>query len=121
LDETSVIDAVARSLLATAALVIVGGTGFIVYFTKRPRNADLPGLRVLKRANRRLAPLWRAISPGVPDSSGSEQEASRDLGRLLLASIFVVFLAIFLFGADVAAWLFPRATAAARNDRAMRT
>jgi hypothetical protein len=48
LDATSVIDAVARSLLATAALVILGGTGFIVYFTKRPCNADLPGLRVIK-------------------------------------------------------------------------
>jgi hypothetical protein len=111
LDDRSVIESVARSLAVMAVLVLLGAVGFIVYCIKRPRNADLPGLRAVKRANRRLARLWRTISPGLRDSSGSEQEASRDLGRLLLAAIFVVFLAMFLFGADVAAWLFPRAMA----------
>lgn len=111
LDETSVTDSVGRSLLAMAALVLLGGAGFIAYFVKRPRNANLPALRVVKRMNQRLTSLWRAISPGLPDPAGSEQEASRDLGRLLLASIFVIFLAVFVLGAGFAAWLFPRAMA----------
>jgi hypothetical protein len=110
-EEQSVIDAVGRALLEMAALVVLGAAGFAVYFIKRPRNADRSILRVLKRANQGLAPLWRAISPGLPDPPGSDSEASRDLGRLLLVSIFVVFLAIFVFGADFAAGLFPRAMA----------
>src|SRR5262249_56391628 len=79
--------------------------------SSRDRSADLPVLRGVKRLNARLAPLWRTISPGVPDAAGSPEEADRDLGHLLLATIFVVFVAIFVVGADLAAFLFPRATA----------
>jgi hypothetical protein len=111
LDETSVIDAVGRSLLELAALVFLAALGFVVYVIKRERAAGLELLRVLKRVNERLAPLWRAISPGIPDPPGSDQEADRNLGRLLLAGIFVIFLAIFVFGADSAALIFPRAMA----------
>jgi hypothetical protein len=111
LDETSVIEAVGRSLVELAGLVLLAALGFIVYVIKRDRNADLPLFRVLKRMNERLALLWRAISPGIPDPPGSDQEADRNLGRLLLASIFVVFLVIFVIGADFAASIFPRAMA----------
>jgi len=114
-EQTSVIDAVNGSLAALAALVGLAAAGFIVYVVKRDRSADLPFLRAflraVKRLNERLAPLWRAISPGLPDPPGSEEEADRDLGRLLLATVFVVFVAIFVFGAGFAALLFPRATA----------
>jgi hypothetical protein len=111
LDEASVIDAVGRSLVELAGLVLLAALGFIVYVIKRNRNADLPFLRVVKRGNERLAFLWRAISPGIPDPPGSGQETDRNLGRLLLAGIFVIFLAIFVFGADSAASIFPRAMA----------
>jgi len=111
LDETSVIDAVGRALVELASLVFLAALGFIVYVINRDRNAHLPLFRVLKRVNERLALLWRAISPGIPDPPGSDQEADRNLGRLLLASIFVVFLAIFVIGADFAASTFPRAMA----------
>jgi hypothetical protein len=112
LDQTpEVIDAVNRSLAALAALVVLAAAGFIVYVVKRQRCADLPFLRAVKRLNERLTPLWRAISPGLPDPPGSEEEADRDLGRLLLAAIFVGFVAIFVSGAGFAALFFPRATA----------
>src|SRR5262249_21751624 len=66
----------------------------------------------LKRLNASLAPLWRAISPGLADPPGSQEEADRNLGRLLLATIFVVLVAIFfVFGAWFSALVFPRATA----------
>jgi hypothetical protein len=85
--------------------------GFVVYVLKRNRAAGLEFLRVLKRVNERPALLWWAISPGIPDPPGSDQEADRNLGRLLLAGIFVIFLSIFVFGADSAALIFPRAMA----------
>jgi hypothetical protein len=111
LDEASVIDAVSRSLLELAGLVLLAALGFVVYVIARNRDGDVALLRDLKRVNARLAPLWRAISPGIPDPAGSEQEADHNLGRLLLAGIFVIFLAIFVFGADSAALIFPRAMA----------
>jgi hypothetical protein len=111
LDEASVIDAVSRSLLELAGLVLLAALGFVVYVIARNRDADVALLRDLKRVNERLALLWRAISPGIPDSAGSEQEADHNLGRLLLTGIFVIFLSIFVFGADSAALIFPRAMA----------
>ena len=110
-EQTSVIDAVNGRLAALAVLVVLAAAGFIVYVVKRDRIADLPFLQAVKRLKEWLAPLWRAISPGLPDPPGSEEEANRDLGRLLLATIFVVFVGILLFGAGLAALLFPRATA----------
>jgi len=104
-------DQVDRSLAMLGLLVVLAAAAFILYVLKRDRSADLPVLRRVKRLNARLAPLWRTISPGVADAPGSPEEADRDLGRLLLATIFVVFVAIFVFGAGVAALLFPRATA----------
>jgi hypothetical protein len=111
LDQKEVIAAVDRALIEIAVLVVAGAAGFIFYVVKRPRNADAPIIRVLKRLNRILAPLWRLLSPGLADAPGSDDEASRDLGRLLLLGVFAIFLAIFCFGADFAARLFPRAMA----------
>jgi hypothetical protein len=111
LDESSVISAVDRSLIILAVLVLFGFAGFVLYVQRRNRKADLAFLRAIKAANDRLAPFWRAISPGVPDPPRSQEEADRNLGRLLLTLIFVVFATFFVLGADFAALLFPRATA----------
>jgi hypothetical protein len=110
-DQTAVIDEANRSLAMLAALVVLAAAGFMLYVVKRNRSADLPVLRGVKRLNERLVPLWRSISPGLADAPGSEEEAGRDLGRLLLATIFVAFVAFFVFGAGFAALMFPRATA----------
>jgi hypothetical protein len=111
LDEKEVTATVDRALIEMAVFVVVGAAGFIFYVIKRPRDADVPVLRELKRRNRKLAPLWRKLSPGLADVLDSDDEASRDVGRLILLGVFVTFLFIFLFGADVAGQLFPRAMA----------
>jgi hypothetical protein len=105
------IDDVNLRLVELAVLVVLAAAGFLVYVVKRDRTGDLPFVRTVKRLNERLAPLWQAISPGLADPPGSQEEADRNLGRLLLATIFAVFVAIFVFGAGFAALLFPRATA----------
>jgi hypothetical protein len=110
--QSAEIDDVNRRLAELAALVVLAAAGFLVYVVKRDRAGDLPLFRTLKRLNASLAPLWGAISPGLADPPGSQEEADRNLGRLLLATIFVVLVAIFfVFGAWFAALVFPRATA----------
>jgi len=104
LDQKEVITAVGWSLVEMALLVLAGAVGFGFYVIYRPRHVDLPVLRTIKR---KCAPLWRTWSPGV---TGRDEE-DRDLGRLLLLIIFLIFLSIFALGADVAGWLFPRAMA----------
>jgi hypothetical protein len=111
LDEHEVLAAVNWALIEIAILVILGLVGFLLYVRYRPKSADWPILRVLKRANEIFAPLWRAVSPGLRDEPGGDDEASRDLGRTILFGVFVVFALIFAFGADFAAGLFPRALA----------
>jgi len=111
LDQTEVIAAVDRALVEMALLVCAGAIGFVIYVFYRPRDADLPVLRTIKQRNARLADVWRTISPGIPDPQGTDAEQARNLGRLLLLIIFVAFLCIFAFGADIAGRLFPRAMA----------
>ena len=111
LDETSVTRAVDRWLLVVALLVLAGAGCFIAYTMKRPLDADRPVVHALKRMNTPTKPVWRAIAPGLRAPPGSPEEASRDLGRTLIAGVFLLFLAIFALGADFAAWLFPRAMA----------
>ena len=94
-----------------AVVVILAAIGFLIYTIKRPRNADTVGLRTLKNLNRRLAPEWNRISPGLRDQESQDAEASRNVGRFLLLVVFVAFLAIFLWGADFAARLAPRSMA----------
>jgi hypothetical protein len=94
-----------------AVVVILAAIGFLIYTIKRPRNADTVGLRTLKNLNRRLAPEWNRISPGLRDQESQDAEASRNVGRFLLVVVFVAFLAIFLWGADFAARLAPRSMA----------
>ncbi len=108
LDQKEVIAAVGWSLVEMTLIVLAGAAGFVLYVIYRPRHADVPVLRTLKRKS---APFWRKLSPGVPGPEGEADEEDRDLGRLLLLSIFLVFLGIFAFGADVAGRLFPRAMA----------
>lgn len=97
------------ALVEMAVLVTAGAVGFIIYARNRPRDANVPILRAIKRQNAKLSFFWTAISPGRVRDDADEE--ARDVGRLLLFSIFVIFLAIFFFGADVAGQKFPRAMA----------
>jgi hypothetical protein len=100
-----------RVLGLLAVLVSLAAVGFLIYAVKRPRNADIIGLRTLKNLNRRLAPQWNKISPGSGTEESQDADASRNVGRFLLLVSFIVFLAIFLGGADSAARLAPRSMA----------
>jgi hypothetical protein len=112
LDQHDVIVAVGWALVEVAVLVVLGLIGFVLYVHYRRKDADLPLLRGLKRANARLAPLWRSISPGRADDELTPDDiASRNLGRLILFGIFVIFAIFFAGGADFAAGVFPRALA----------
>jgi hypothetical protein len=71
----------------------------------------LPSLRLLKPLNRILAPLWRKVSPGLGDHNGSDDEASRDAGRLLLLALFIGFVLAFAAGAENVARVFARSMA----------
>lgn len=98
-------------LTTLAVVVLIAAAGFYAYMVWRPRRAELPVLRQLKSLNRWIAPVWRALSPGLRAAPGTPDEASQDLGRLLFVAVFGAFVSIFFLGADVAAWLFPRAMA----------
>jgi hypothetical protein len=110
-NDQEAVDATNQVLGWLAALVILTAAGFLIYTIKRPRNADIVGLRTLKNLSLRLAPQWRKISPGLRIPESPDADASRNVGRFLLLVIFIVFLAIFLWGADTAAWLAPRSMA----------
>lgn len=111
LDQREVNSAIGFDLLLLAGLVLATAIAFVVYTIIRPRDACTPGLRQLKNFASLLTPIWRVISPGLPNTPDSEAEAARNLGRLLLVLIFVLFLAILVFGADWAALQFPRGLA----------
>jgi hypothetical protein len=108
LDQKEVISAVGWSLVQIGLLVLASALIFVFYVVYRPRHIDLPVLRTTKR---KIAPLWRILSPGVPRRGREADEEDRALGRLLLLGIFLIFLGIFAFGADFAGGLFPRAMA----------
>lgn len=107
LEETGISRSAEFSLLILAVLVVVGFAVFCVYMVKR--DADLPILRSIKRFNSKLAPFWNVVSPGL--RGPTDEEADRDLGRLLFGVVFGVFVLVLLLGADFAASLFPRAMA----------
>ena len=109
LTQPEVTSAARWALVEMAVLVTAGALGFIVYARNRPRDANVPILRAIKRQNAKLSFFWTAISPGRVRDDADEE--ARDVGRLLLFSIFVIFLAIFCFGADFAGQKFPRAMA----------
>ena len=110
LDEASVNASIGRALLHLGLMVFAAAAVFVVYTIKRPRTADARVLWPIRSLARRLAPMWRAMSPGLQEPAGDRTE-DRDVGRLLLVIIFVMFVAIFVFGADWAARQFPRALA----------
>jgi hypothetical protein len=109
LSQREVTSAVSWALLEMAVLVAAGAIGFSIYARKRPRDANVVILRTIKRQNAKLSSFWTAISPGRAGDDADKE--ARDMGRLLLFSIFVIFLGIFWFGADVAGQMFPRAMA----------
>jgi len=103
--------AVYKALVEVAALVVAGALAFLGYTIWRPRRAEIPVLHLLKPINRVLAPLWRKISPGLEAGRGSDDEISRDIGRLLLAGLFAGFVLVFFAGAENVARVFSRAMA----------
>jgi hypothetical protein len=107
LDQINVLNDVDRALIEMALLVAAGAVVYVVWVVKRPRSFMLPGW--LGRLNAALGTFWQAISPGRV--RGAPDEESRDIGRLVLAGVFVIFLGIFLFGADRVGAIFPRAMA----------
>ena len=110
LAEAFVNASIGRALLHLGLMVFAAAAVFVVYTIKRPRTAEARVLWPIRSLARRLAPMWRAMSPGLQDLAGDRTE-DRDVGRLLLVIIFVMFIAIFVFGADWAARQFPRALA----------
>jgi hypothetical protein len=107
LDEQDVVQRVERALIAMAGLVAVGAAAYLIWIFMRPCAFRPKGL--LGRLNAKLGVFWQAVSPGRV--RGSADEESRDFGRLILAGVFVVFVAIFLAGADRIADWFPRSMA----------
>jgi hypothetical protein len=100
-----------EALVEMGVLVMAGGVAFFVYMLWRPRAAEIPILGLLRPMNRVLAPIWRRISPGLQDEQGSDDEISRDVGRLLLVVLFVGFVLVFIAGAENVARVFSRAMA----------
>ena len=103
--------AVYKALVEVAVLVVAGALVFFGYMLWRPRRAEIPILHLLKPVNRVLAPLWRKISPGLEADQGSDDEISRDVGRLLLVVLFAGFALAFIAGAENVARVFSRAMA----------
>ena len=99
------------ALIDMALLVVAGGAAFFAYMLWRPRTAETPLLVLLKPVNRVLAPLWRIVSPGLQVEQDSDDEISRDAGRLLLLVLFAGFVLAFLAGAENVARVFSRAMA----------
>jgi hypothetical protein len=93
-----------------AFCVVVTAGLFYVYTVWRSRDADVVGLRKLRDLNRELNPMWNWLSPGL-GAQNAAADASRNVGRLLLAGLFAIFLGIFVFGAGVAAQFAPRSMA----------
>jgi hypothetical protein len=107
LDEREVITAVNWALIEVALVVAAGAAAYLVWVVKRPRRLMLPGW--MRWVNAKLGIIWRFVAPGRLRDSADEE--SRDVGRFLLAVIFVVFVGIFWFGAVRIASIFPRALA----------
>jgi hypothetical protein len=102
---------VCKALVEVAVLVVAGALVFFGYMLWRPRRAAIPILDLLKPVDRVLGSLWRKISPGLGAERGSDDEISRDIGRLLLAGLFAGFVLVFFAGAENVARVFSRAMA----------
>jgi hypothetical protein len=107
LDQVEVTRAVEQTLIELALLVVGGGAAYLVYVFKRPQRLNLPA--PLRWLNAKLRNFWQLTSPGRLLDSPDEE--ARDVGRLILFCIFVIFVGFFWFGADFVARLFPRAMA----------
>ena len=68
LDQREVNSAIGFDLLLLAGLVLATAIAFVVYTIIRPRDACTPGLRQLKNFASLLTPIWRVISPGLPNT-----------------------------------------------------
>jgi hypothetical protein len=106
LDETEVTRAVGWALIEMALLVVVGTALYLLWVFKRHCLKPPSPLIWL---NKKLERFWRFISPGHVQGEGAEE--ARDVGRLILLVIFIIFVGIFCFGADHVGTIFPRALA----------
>ena len=111
LDEDRVIDLLQAKLGNLAWMVGAAGLVFFIYVVGRRRMMGVVHLKWLAVINRPLTRLWRTISPGLADPVGSKDEVDRNVGRFLLAAVFVLFVLILLIDADQVAVHFPRALA----------
>jgi hypothetical protein len=107
LEQGEVEQGVEHALMALALLVAAGAILYLMWVFYRPRAFKPTGL--LGRLNAHLGGFWQTVSPGRV--RGSADEVSRDIGRFILAGVFVVFVGIFVLGGDSVARWFPRATA----------
>jgi hypothetical protein len=105
-----VTDTIGRGLFYLGILVVIAAALFTWYMLNRRRDADIVGLRWVRRIASLAAPLFRLISP-ARNQPGQPGEEGRDLGRTLLILLFVLFVAVLAFGADWAAEQFPRGLA----------
>jgi hypothetical protein len=107
LEQPEVGQGVRHALIVLAVLVAAGAVLYLIWIFYRPHRFRLTGL--LGRLNAHLAGFWQMVSPGRV--RGAANEVSRDIGRFVLAGLFVVFIIIFVLPGDPVARWFPRAMA----------
>jgi hypothetical protein len=107
LEQKEVLAEIDRALIEMALLVAASAAAYLVWVVKRPRDFVLPAW--LGQLNAALGTFWQLIAPGRV--RGASDEEGRDIGRLVLAGVFIIFVGIFWFGADRVGALFPRAIA----------
>ena len=111
LDEDNVTSLLQAKLVTLAGMVTAAGLVFFVYAVARQHLISTSALRWIVSITTPLKKLWSVISPGAPHPGGPQAELERNLGRLLLSAVFVLFLLLLILGESRIATAFPRALA----------
>ena len=111
LDQDWVIADIQAKLVKLAWMVGAAGLVFFIYTVGRRPLIGVVGLKWLAIVNHPLNSVWRKIAPGRAETDGSKDEIDRNIGRSLLALVFVLFVCVLLLGADHVAEYVPRALA----------
>jgi hypothetical protein len=107
-DQPEIRKYVDRALIEMVLLVLMGAVAYLYWVFRRPTRISLPNW--LEWLNKKLGMyLWQYVSPGR--LRGSTDEQYRDIGRLVLTVLFIIFLLIFWFGENFAGRFFSRAIA----------